>query len=162
MAGKSINYGLLVTLGLPVFAIVASVGVAIIAFTRGDPTLPDEYHWEGMQLDRDFADARRASDLDVRATLRLLQPEGICRVILRLDGAPPRAIQLNLVHGTRPDLDRQVRLLPGGEGYEGRCGAMPSGHWHLELVDGAGSWSVHEDISGTLDGASISARPNIG
>jgi len=158
---KSINAGLLVAIGLPAFAIAASVGVAIIAFAKGDPTLPDEYHWEGMKLDRDFADARRAADLNVRATL-WIRPTGLCRIALRLDASPPPAIELKLVHGTRPDLDRQVRLLPAAQGYEGQCGSIPYGHWHLELTDAAGSWSVREDLSGALDGARISARPQSG
>ena len=115
-----------------------------------------------MQLDRDFADARRASALDVHATLRVLPGVGTCQVTLRLDGARPDAIELNLIHGTRPDLDRHVRLSQAGQVYEGPCGAMPSGHWHVELADGARSWSVREDVLGPLDGVSLSARPQRG
>ena len=89
MSRKPINSGLLVTIGLPLFAILASVGVAVVALTRGDPTLPDEYHWEGMSLDRDFADAHRASELKVHATLRMLSPTGMCQVALNLGSATP-------------------------------------------------------------------------
>ena len=160
MFKKSINSGLLVTIGLPVFAILASVGVAVVAFTRGDPTLPDEYHWEGMRLDRDFADARRAAELEVRAALQVVPSTGTCRVVLTLDAASPSALTLNLVHATHPDLDRQVRLRRAGSAYEGHCGGVPSGHWHLELSDVAGSWSVRQDINGVLDGTEIDARPN--
>lgn len=160
MATKSINSGLLVTLGLPLFAILASVGVAIIAFTRGDPTLPDEYHWEGLSLDRDFADARRASDLNVQAILQLATTSGTCRVVLKLDADSPQALTLKLVHATHPDLDRQVSLARTASGYEGHCGAVPAGHWHLELSDIAGSWSVRTDVTGALDRTEISARSN--
>jgi hypothetical protein len=157
MSKKPFNSGLLVTIGLPLFAIIASVGVAVIAFTRGDPTLPDEYHWEGMSLDRDFADAHRASELNVRATLRMLSPTGVCQVALNLGSVPPAALTLNLVHATHPDLDRHVRLSRVNSTYEGYCGALPSGHWHLELSDTGGSWSVRGDVSGALDGSSLSA-----
>ncbi len=34
--------------------------------------------------------------------------------------------------------------------------------WHVELSDLAGTWSVREDVTGVLDGASISARPHGG
>ena len=159
MTRKSINSGLLVTIGLPLFAIFASVGVAVIAFTRGDPTLPDEYHWEGMSLDRDFADARRAADLNVHATVQTLPATGTCRVTLQLDGALPPDLTLKLVHATHPDLDRQVRLPRTGASYEGHCGVVPSGHWHLELSDVAGSWSVRKDVLGGLDDITIDARP---
>src|SRR5689334_3759858 len=108
MTRKSINSGLLVTIGLPLFAILASVGVAVVAFTRGDPTLPDEYHWEGMSLDRDFADARRAADLNVHATVQAMPATGTCRVVLMLEAASPAVLTLDLVHATHPDLDRQI------------------------------------------------------
>jgi hypothetical protein len=110
MTTKALNSGLLVMVGLPLFAILASVGVAVVAFTRGDPTLPDEYHWEGLSLDRDFADARRAADLNVRATVQVWPGSGICRVTIQLNAASPSGLTLNLVHATHPDLDRQIRL----------------------------------------------------
>ena len=160
MARKSINGGLLLTIGLPLCAIVFSVGATVVAFTRGDTTLPDEYHWEGMQLDRDFADAQRASDLEVRATLQ--SAGGVCRVTLQLDAPLPETLQLNLVHATRPDLDQQVRLSRVGQVYEGQCGPAPEGHWHVELADSGREWLVREDVAGSLDGARLSASPHGG
>jgi hypothetical protein len=158
MPVKAINSGLLVTLGLPLFAILASTGVAVIAFTRGDPTLPDEYHWEGMSLDRDFAAADRAAALNVHAIVSAVPSAGKCRLTLQLDAAPPSAVTLKLVHATHPDLDRQVRLARSGTAYEGQCGAIPSGHWHLELSDVSGGWSVRREVVGSLDGVAVDAR----
>lgn len=159
---KSINAGLVVTIALPVFAIAASLNVAAIAFLRGDPTLPDEYHWEGMKLEHDFAGSQRAAALDVQAALHVLPGAHTCRVALRLDGPPPRGMQLTFTHGTRPELDWRVRLAPRDGAYEGYCESMPVGHWHLELADDAKSWSVREEVSGPLDGATLSARPHSG
>jgi hypothetical protein len=156
MNGKSINGGLLLTIGLPAFAIAFSLGATVVAFTRGDATLPEEYHWEGMQLDRDFADAQRASDLDVRATLQVAG--GVCRLTLQLDTPPPQTLQLSLVHATRPDLDREVRLSRVGQIYEGKCGPTMDGHWHVELADASREWTVRQDWTGALDGARLSAR----
>jgi hypothetical protein len=158
MQTRSFNSGLFVAIGLPLFAIFASVGIAVVAFTRGDPTLPDEYHWEGMSLDRDFADARRASDLHVHAALQVMAASETCRVTVDLSGKSPSALRLNLVHATRPDLDRQVQLLQAGSVYEGHCGVIPPGHWHVQLADAAGSWSVREDIQGDLNGTIIAAQ----
>lgn len=160
MPTKPLNGGLVLVIGLPLFAIVASVGTAVVAFTRGDPTLPDAYHWEGLQLDRDFVDARRAFDLNVSGILQRLPTEGLCRITLRLNGTPPEALRLSLIHATRPDLDTQVRLSRVGAVYEGRCGATPSGHWHVELTDDTGAWSVRQEVSAALDGTVIAARPN--
>jgi hypothetical protein len=159
VARKPINPGLLVTLGLPLFAILASGGTAVIAFTRGDPTLPDEYHWEGMSLDRDFADARHAAQLHVQATLQVVPSVGLCRVVLGLSSPPPAALTLNLIHATHPGLDQQVKLSRVGTVYEGHCGAVPAGHWHLELTDMKEGWSVRTDVAGPLDGAILNAGP---
>ena len=161
MRRSAINSGVLLVIGLPLFAILASVGTTVVAFTRGDPTLPDDYHWEGMQLDRDFADSRRAEQLEVRADL-VASLDGTCRVTLRLAGAAPRALQLKLVHATRPDLDREVDLAAGASGYEGYCGQVPAGHWHIELSDAAGAWRIRQDVSGGLEGIRIDARPRSG
>jgi hypothetical protein len=160
MPAKRINGGVVLMIGLPLFAIAASVGTSVIAFTRGDSTLPDEYHWEGMQLDRDFADARHAFDLNVRATLQMLSAAGACRISLQIDGAPPQLLQLSLIHGTRPDLDRQVQLSKNAAVYEGQCGPLPPAHWHLALSDENGTWSVRQEVSGALDGTIITARPD--
>jgi hypothetical protein len=162
MARKSINGALLLTVGLPVLAIAFSVGASVVAFTRGDTALPEQYHWEGMQLDRDFADAQRASELDVRARLQLRAAGSACRLTLQLDAPLPEALQLNLVHATRRDLDRQVRLSRVGQVYEGQCGPAPDGHWHVELADARREWLVREDVSGSLNGARLSARPHSG
>jgi hypothetical protein len=160
---RPINAALLLTIGLPAFAIVASLWLVAIAFTSADAALPGEYHWEGMQLDRDFASSRVAATLDVQATLFLLDPAGECRLTLHIAGVPPKALELKLVHGSLPELDRDVRLLSdGGSGYEGNCGAVPAGLWHVELIDASGGWSIHQDVSGALDGARLSATPRNG
>jgi len=150
---RAINTGLWVTLGLPAFAIAASVGVAVIAFTRGDPPLPAEYHWEGMSLDRDFADARRAAELEVRSQLQMLS--GTCSVKLQLKGSAPAALRLRLTHGTRPDLDREVWLKETNGSYAGVCGAVPEGLWHVQLSDENGSWSVRKDVTGSLQSVAV-------
>lgn len=162
MKRAGLNAGVLLMVGLPVFAIVASVGVAVVAFTRGDPTLPDDYHWEGMQLDRDFADARRAEQLDVQARLHVVLANGSCDVALRLGGPAPRALELKLIHATRPDLDRAVSLIRGPGGYSGHCGQIPAGHWHIELGDDSGQWRLRQDVTGSVDGAYIDARARSG
>ena len=159
MKTQRINPGLLLTIALPLFAIVASGGVAVIAFTRGDPTLPDEYHWEGLSLDRDFAAARRAADLNVQAVLQLSSADGGCRIALRIADKAPDALVLSLVHGARPELDRQVRLTAVGPYYQGQCGGVPAGLWHVKLANAAASWSVREDVGGSLDNMHITTRP---
>src|SRR3954464_13379910 len=78
------NAVVMLIIGLPAFAIAASVGTAIVAATRGDPPMPDEYHWEGDKLDHDFAGSRKAEELGVEASLRLEPEQGRCHAVLRM------------------------------------------------------------------------------
>src|SRR5690242_13317222 len=48
--------------GLPVVAVVASVITLFITIRHPDGQLPEQYHWEGFQLDRDFSRAARAAE----------------------------------------------------------------------------------------------------
>jgi hypothetical protein len=180
------NFPFLLMIGLPAFAILASVGAAIIAVLDGDPTLPDDYHWEGLKLDHDFARSKRAADLDVRAALQVMPELNVCRASLQIDAPPPPAITLSAIHGAHPEFDRHLMLIrrdpPGGglvsnagtwngagavaknaahsqvASYEAPCEPYPVGQWHIEWSDPAGGWSLREDTSAALDGLRVVAR----
>jgi hypothetical protein len=156
-----ISAALLLTIGLPLLAIAGSTAAAVIAFTSGDVALPGEYHWEGAQLDHDFEKSRRAASLGVQGQLWLL--DGTCRLKLQMTGGAPAALELRLVHGARADLDRTVHLARQADGgYEGHCGTVPAGLWHVQLLDAGDGWSVQQDISGSLDGARLAAAGGSG
>ena len=148
MSQTKINPAVALIIALPLFAIVASVGTAVVAFTRGDPPLPDQFHWEGDKLDHDFAQSRRAADLHINATLDLRADKGICRLTLTLDGnRPPAFLDLALIHVSNPSLDRNIRFLRTAAGYSAPCAPLPAARWHLELSDPEGSWSFRSAIS---------------
>jgi hypothetical protein len=152
------NPAFIAMIALPVFAVVASLGAAVAAYRQGDPELPPQYHWEGAQLDLDFAAAQRAFELNVRASLQVLRPSGVCRVVLKLDSAPPTALTLSLVHGSRPELDQRLRLLGRAGTYEAPCALPSAAHWHAELADDPVTWRVRQDLTGPLTDAGLSAR----
>src|SRR5690242_19175742 len=105
-----INPTVVLTIALPLIAVIASVGTAVVAFSRGDPPLPDQYHWEGDKLDHDFSQSKRASQLHVNASLDLQAGEGVCHLKLKLDGAnAPSSVDLALIHVSNPALDRNIR-----------------------------------------------------
>jgi len=146
-----INPVALLTIGLLLFAIIASVGTAVLAFSRGDPPLPDQYHWEGDNLDHDFEGSQRATALGLEARLELQPMAGVCHLSLRLKTALPFALDVNLVHGSRPELDRQMRFLRTADpsSYVAPCPAVAPGQWHIELKDPDGGWSFRQEWSGT-------------
>jgi uncharacterized protein len=146
------NAAVVLIIALPAFAVLASVGTALIAATRGDPPLPGQYHWEGDRLDHDFADAHRAAALGLQAVVDLQPSQGVCHLTLRLAGTPPPDVLLDVVHASRPELDRQMRFSRSSTSgdYLAPCTALRSGHWHLELKSPAGGWSYRQDWTGNV------------
>jgi hypothetical protein len=145
-------------IALPVFAIAASLVMTVAAYLRGDPELPQEYHWEGAPLDQDFAAAHRAREIDVRASLQFLPAAGKCHVVLKLATAPPPVLTVALIHSSRPELDQHLRL-SGHDGiYEGPCRALPASGWRIDISDERASWRVRGETRGSLAQVSLSAR----
>ncbi len=162
MRFSRINATVFLTIALPLFAVLASVGTAIIALSSGDPPLPGEYHWEGDKLDRDFARSRRAAELNLNAVLDLQPRNGVCHLTLTIDGTPPPAVDVALIHVSQPALDRRLRFLRTAEDsrYSAPCAALPSTGWHVELSDPANSWRFRTDASGELDNIILSSGPS--
>lgn len=160
MSHPRFNATVFLTIALPLFAVLASVGTAIIALSSGDPELPGDYHWEGVKLDRDFAAAHRAEQLQVEAELNLQPAAGMCHLTLRIDGPAPPAVDVALVHASRPALDRHMRFLRTASDtlYSAPCTALPSAGWHVELSDPGATWRFRSDAPAGSDRLLLSAR----
>jgi hypothetical protein len=141
------NPVLWITVALPLVAVVASVLTLGAALVHPDNELPEQYHWEGFRLDRDFARAGRAAALGVRAAFEGLGTAGRCGVTLELQGPAPRSLSLTLTHGTQPSLDQSL----------GKCQTMPDGHWRAELTDAENGWSIRQSLRGSLSHAVLAA-----
>lgn len=159
-----INPIVVLIIGLPLFAVLASVGTAVLAFTRGDPVLPDEYHWEGQTLDHDFALSERAVQLKVSAALHLEPVAGVCHLTLRLDGSLPPAVDVSLTHVSQPALDRRIRFTRTAQtsSYSARCSTLPAAQWHVELRDVGRSWSFRDEAAGRLATVNLPASSTEG
>jgi hypothetical protein len=144
------NAAVILAIALPAFAVLASVGTAWVAVTKGDPPLPGQYHWEGDRLDHDFADAHRAAALGLAATVDLQPVQRVCHLRLQLASDLPAAVDLDVIHAARPELDRQMRFARDGNSghYTAACTVLPAGSWHLELKSSAGDWSYRQDWNG--------------
>jgi hypothetical protein len=185
------NPVLMLAWGLPAVAVAASVLSLIAALRTPESELPEQYHWEGFQLDRDFSQAARAAELKVHATLAGFGASRRCELALKLDGAAPETLDLFVAHATRPALDQKVtftrreqsaRSNPGagagtsasasasagaGAGhsaarYVGACAPAQDAHWRLELVDKANGWALRQTVRAPLDGAALDAVAGVG
>ncbi|HEY2403244.1 MAG TPA: FixH family protein [Steroidobacteraceae bacterium] len=154
------NAAVILAIALPAFAVLASVGTAWIAVTKGDPPLPGQYHWEGERLDHDFADSHRAATLGLAATLDLQPSQGSCHLVLQLASSMPAEVTLAVTHASRPELDRQMRFVRDGisNNYTTICTSLPAGRWHLELKSPDDNWSYRQDWSGNDRRIVLSSR----
>jgi hypothetical protein len=153
------NPVLMLAWGLPGVAVVASVLSLLLTLRSPESELPEQYHWEGFQLDRDFSQAARATQLRVHATLSGFGASDRCELELQMAGPAPPSLELLVAHSTQPRLDQRVKFTRAGDGarYEGSCKPAPDSHWRLELVDAKGGWALRQTLRGPLDGAALDA-----
>jgi hypothetical protein len=158
------NPAFLLAWGLPLVAVVASVLTLFITIRHPEGQLPEQYHWEGFQLDRDFSQAAKAASLGVRARLTGFSAAGRCEVQLSARASAPDTLVLWVAHATLPALDQKVTLERSGQGavngastYSGACREAPEGHWRLELIDAATGWAVRQSVRGTLGDVTLDA-----
>lgn len=156
---RRLNLPALLIVALPLFAIVASTGTAVIAMRDGDPTLPDDYHWEGDKLDHDFARSQQATRLDLNLRLQMQPVAGTCHATLRLAAPQPSEFTVSLIHGARPELDRNIRFArSAGSDYVAPCvSATPVAQWHVEVSDRTHSWSYRDEVIGDLSDVALMA-----
>ncbi len=148
------NPALLLACGLPLVAVAASFATLSITLANPEGQLPEQYHWEGFQLDRDFSRGERARELHVDAALSGLEKGGQCELTLRFDGTPPPSLVLRVAHATLPSLDQQLtlqRVKQTAEGtlYAGECHAAQPGHWRFELADAVNGWALRTSARGS-------------
>lgn len=160
------NPVLMLTFALPLIAVIAGVATLMIAVERGDSSLPEQYHSEGLQVDQDFKRAKHAAERQVTALIKNLGSGAACTVELRAQGVLPDSLRVSLTHGSEPARDQHVVFLRvasphpsevDSATYLARCNAIPSGHWRLELADSMNTWSIRRNLSGPLDVVALSA-----
>ncbi len=156
------NPALLLAVALPAIAVVASFATLGLTLLHPESELPEQYHWEGFQLDRDFSRGMRAGKLGVSASVTGLREGGTCALRLSTHGQAPETLHLMLAHATMPSLDRKIEFRrqttePRGARYVGQCPAMPSANWRIELMDADGNWALRTTHRGELDGLTFDA-----
>lgn len=143
--------------GLPLLAVIASLGTVMLSAAGHDGELPEQYHWEGWRVDRDFSRTERAVRLEVRAEVSGLSAGGTCQLTLRFKGDPPQELTLSVAHATLAQWDgslhmQRTGILHSGESqYAGQCPRFPPGHWRLELASDDGQWSLRQEVFGSME-----------
>ena len=143
-------------LGATVIAGLLTLGIAL---READRELPTSYHWEGENLERDFALLRRAASHGTELTLAVDAAQGQCSATLEAAPNDPAALNLLFVNANDVNLDQAVRLMKAAPGvYRGACRAPPEGRWRVAVEDDAASWALRAQFTGGIDGQVVRAR----
>jgi uncharacterized protein len=128
----------------PAAVLVAGAVTTWIAFASADGLVAEDYYKQGMAVNKVLAREERAAQLGLSADLQLTRE----KIVVRLHGAAPEALFVQLAHATRAGHDQRLRLAPVRPGvYEAELPELPAGHWHIVVEDPRASWRIVKESS---------------
>lgn len=134
-------------IALPGSAVIAGFATLVIALQGDDGVVADQFRRDGLAIYRDERRDAAARDLRVQASIEHRLVDGEVTVVLAGPVTPRAArLQLLLSHATLARHDRMVILEGAGETYRAMLGALPAGHWHLELGPTDRRWRLRGDF----------------
>lgn len=135
----------------PATVIVAGAITTWIAFASWDGLVADDYYKRGLGINAVLKRERTAEQRGIVAEVERVS--GINggatggQVRVRLRGAEPAALFLNLVHATRGGYDVRLRLERAADGnYQAALPPLAAGHWRAVVDDPRGEWRVVRDL----------------
>ncbi len=153
----------LLVIGIPVFAVVASMSLIFEAVRSKDPELPIEYGVEGRALDADYAAAERAQSAGVALTIDYVATNRLrVRAAANDESMLPQVLNLRFTHTTQPVRDRHVTLQRSeGNLYVAAFAPLERGRWLLQVDgqpgDGA-AWMLRKRLHAPFDVVTIDRR----
>jgi hypothetical protein len=126
----------------PAAVIVAGAVTSWIAFSTSDGLVADDYYKRGLAINAVLKREQAAAQGGIDA--RVERADGQVRV--RLRGAEPPVLFLNLVHATRAGNDVRLRLERAADGsYRAALPPLAAGHWRAVVDDPRGAWRVVQE-----------------
>jgi hypothetical protein len=126
----------------PAAAVVGGIATLGLALSHPEFEVRDSYYREGLGIYRQSLADQRASALGLAATLALAARAGAVSVDLRhpFDGD---GLRLVLIHPTRAELDREIRLEAlDARHFVARVATLPAARWRIELTDRQRTWRL--------------------
>jgi hypothetical protein len=134
----------------PAVAVVAGLTTVYIAVVTSDGLVEDDYYKQGLQINRVIDRDRRATELGLRAAIRIDAGSGETSVRLSADRPLPESgeLALRLVHRTIPGLDQQTTLVANREDPTRFAGYLrpPIGEGRWTLMLQAGDWRLKQSF----------------
>jgi hypothetical protein len=138
-------------ISLPASAVVGGIITLFLAVNSPNALVVDDYYKEGLAINQQKQRQANAARIGLHGLLR----HNGSLLTLSLSSATPlteKTLSLQIVHSTRPELDRQLTLQRVGEGrYAGETAWLSPGTWYLRLEPADKAWELRARI--TSDGA---------
>jgi hypothetical protein len=123
----------------PAIVIVAGAITTWIAFASWDGLVADDYYKRGLGINSVLKREQAAVQRGIEASV--VRADGQVRV--RLRGAEPPVLFLNLVHATRAGNDVRLRLERAADGgYAAPLPPLAAGNWRAIIDDPRGEWRI--------------------
>jgi len=131
----------------PAAVIVAGAITTWMAFASADGLVADDYYKRGLGINAVLKREQTAAQRGIGATIARDRD----RISVRLSGAAPEALFLQLAHATRAGYDLRLRLVRDADGsYRAALPPLPAGRWRAVVDDPRGEWRVvQEDLPAT-------------
>lgn len=130
-------------IALPASAVVGGILTIIIAVQSPNALVVDDYYKEGLAINEGKRRTALAGEMQLSALVR--GDTGGLRVTL--DARQPvtvPALDLQIIHATRSDLDRSLTLQRTADGsYRAELPELPTGNWYLKLYDPERTWEIN-------------------
>jgi len=127
---------------------------------RSDPAIVQ--HVEDRIVDAALRAARDSEPAELGLTAQLqIDPRdmgGGRAVAVRLAGAAPKRVKLELIHPTLQALDDSVMLTRTGDVYSGVV-RLPESRMYVQVTDDGGSWRLDGQLQAGQSAIDLAARP---
>jgi uncharacterized protein len=125
----------------PAAVVVAGIFTAWLAVTSSDGLVADDYYRRGLAINQELRRDEIAVERGIAISLETR--DGLLRARIVMRGDPPAVLFVRLVHPTRANQDRRLRLVPTSPGvYEAPLEDAAGVRWHVVLEDPRGEWRV--------------------
>lgn len=128
----------------PAAVLLAGAVTTWIAFASADGLVAEDYYKQGLGINRRLAREEAAQRMGISVAIET--KDSFIRV--RVRGAAPEALFVQLVHGTRAGHDVRLRLIPSTPGeYAAELPPLPAGRWSAAIEDARGTWRIVKEVS---------------
>lgn len=128
----------------PAAVVAAGMVTIVIAFTRQDALVVDDYYKQGKAINQDLRRDRAAQTLGMAGELRYEPATGQLRGGVRQGGRAYSApLLILLVHPTQPARDIRIPVLPDAEGnFAVPLPMLGAARWQVRLESADHAWRL--------------------